>query len=219
VLALLMLAWLRSAVPVPHAYEGPHAEKATAQMTVRVIDLPRRFWAYTAFTAVSMAGFATFAVLAYHQEVRHVIPGPLIPVTYAAAMGAAALAALGSGWMYDRVGLTGLLVALPLAAAVPFLAFSLHPTLVWIGVVVWGAVMGVHESTMRAAVADLVPRSLRGTSYGIFTAAYGVAWLAGSTIIGLLYEQSLSAVITFTIFTQLLALLLFLPVVRDRHPA
>jgi MFS family permease len=219
VLALLMLAWMRRAVPVPHAYEGPHAEKGTAQTAVRVIGLPRQFWAYTAFTAVSMAGFATFAVLAYHQEVRHVIPGALIPVTYAAAMGAAALAALGSGWMYDRIGLTGLLVALPLAAAVPFLAFSLDPMLVWIGAVVWGAVMGVHESTMRAAVADLVPRSLRGTSYGIFTTAYGVAWLAGSTIIGILYEQSLSAVITFTIATQLFALLLFLPVVRSRHPA
>jgi predicted MFS family arabinose efflux permease len=49
--------------------------------------------------------------------------------------------------------------------------------------------------------------------------AYGVAWLAGSTIIGVLYEQSLSAVITFTIATQLFALLLFLPVVRSRHPA
>jgi predicted MFS family arabinose efflux permease len=119
--------------------------------------------------------------------------------------------------MYDRVGLTGLLVALPLAAAVPFLAFLLDPTLVWVGAVVWGAVMGVHESTMRAAVADLVPRSLRGTSYGIFTTAYGVAWLAGSTIIGVLYEQSLSAVITFTIATQLFALLLFLPVVCIRQ--
>jgi hypothetical protein len=78
-------------------------------------------------------------------------------------MGAAALAALGSGRLYDRVGLRGLIVALPLAAIVPAPSFSESPALVWIGAIVWGA-MGIHESTMRAAVADLVPAAVRGTA-------------------------------------------------------
>jgi MFS family permease len=87
---------------------------------------------------------------------------PLIPVAYAAAMGAAAVGALGAGIVYDRVGLRGMVVLPPLAALVPFLSFSTTPVLVWIGAVVWGVAMGVHESTMRAAVADLVPaRRLR----------------------------------------------------------
>ncbi|HVB16072.1 MAG TPA: MFS transporter [Stellaceae bacterium] len=211
VAALLTLAWLRRAVPRPEDYEHGHEARQGHAEPAGKLRLPARFWLYTAFTAVSMSGFATFAVLAYHQEVRQVLPPPLIPITYAAAMGAAALAALGSGWLYDRVGLRGLVLALPMTAAVPFLSFSMSPALVWIGAVVWGAAMGTHESTMRAAVADLVPDRSRGAGYGFFTAAYGLAWLAGSALIGLLYGRSMTAVIVFTVATQSAALILFVP--------
>jgi MFS family permease len=213
-LALLTLAWLRRAVPEPAAYEHPHDDASAAEAAPT--RLPGQFRLYTAFTAVSMAGFATFGVLSYHMEVRHILPADLIPVTYAAAMGAAALAALGSGHLYDWIGLRGLVIALPLSAAVPFLSFSSHPAWVWIGALVWGAAMGIHESTLRAAVADLVPAHRRGTSYGIFTAAYGLAWLAGSTLIGALYDQSITAVIIFTLATQLAALALFVPLAVRR---
>lgn len=211
-LALLTLAWLRRAVPSPAAYEHQYRHEATASaVIVEPTRLPGRFWLYSAFTVASMAGFATFGVLSYHLQVRHVLPAGLIPVTYAVAMGAAALAAIGSGHLYDRVGLRGLIIALPLSAAVPLLSFSTHAALVWVGAIVWGAGMGIHESTQRAAVADLVPAARRGTAYGIFTACYGLAWLAGSTLIGALYEHSLTAVVAFTAATQGVALLLFLP--------
>lgn len=104
-----------------------------------------------------------------------------------------------------------------LSAAVPFLSFSLSPTLVFIGAVVWGAAMGLHESTMRAAVADLVPPERRGTGYGTFTAVYGAAWLAGSAAIGALYGYSIGAVIVFTVVVEALALVAFLPLFRTRR--
>ncbi|MGH3854696.1 MAG: MFS transporter [Pseudonocardiaceae bacterium] len=226
-LALLTLAWLRRAVPNPATYERHHAPDETdrASTTPRpsrpgwLAGLPTRFWLYSAFTSVSMAGFATFGVLSYHLQARHVLPEALIPVTYAAAMGAAALAALGSGYLYDRIGLRGLIIALPLSAAVPFLSFSTNPVLVWIGAIVWGAGMGIHESTQRAAVADLIPSARRGTGYGLFTAVYGTAWLAGSTIIGALYDRSLTAVVIFTVATQIAALALFLPLLSGHADA
>jgi MFS family permease len=210
-LALLTLAWLGRRAPNPAAYEAAHVTASAQESDPVPTALPRRFWLYTAFTAVSMAGFATFGVLSYHQEVHHVLPDGLIPVTYAAAMGAAALTSLGSGYLYDRIGLRGLAIALPLTAAVPALAFSTDATLVWIGAIVWGSATGIHESTLRAAVADLVPAARRGTSYGIFTAAYGLAWLGGSTVIGALYSHSVAAVILFTAATQIAALILFVP--------
>jgi MFS family permease len=212
-LALLTLAWLRRAVPQPAAYEPVHRDEP-APDGEGLAALPRRFWLYAAFTAVSMLGFATFAVLAYHQEVSRVIAPPLIPVTFAAAMGASALSAVASGRLYDHIGLGGLIVALPLTAAVPVLSFSDTPALVWSGAVVWGAAMGVHGSTMRAAVADLVPAAVRGTGYGVFTAIYGLAWLAGATIIGALYGHTLAAVTTFVVATQLAALIPLAMLVR-----
>ena len=65
---------------------------------------------------------------------------------------------------------------------------------------------------MRAAVADLVPRHRRGAGYGTFTAVYGLAWMLGGTLIGALYGQSVGAVETFVVITQVVALLAFIPV-------
>ncbi|HEY8700665.1 MAG TPA: MFS transporter [Arthrobacter sp.] len=215
-LALVAVLLLRRAVPAPERFDADavaaHAAGRGAQ-AVRV-PLPARFWWYSAFTAVSMSGFSTFGVISYHLEVQRILPSALIPVTYALSMGAAALAALGSGALYDRIGLRGLLIALPLTAAVPFLSFTDTPGLVWAGAAVWGAALGIHESTLRAAVADLVPAGRRGTGYGIFTAIYGLAWLGGSTIIGALYSASLTGLTIFTVLTQLLALIAFIPLLK-----
>jgi MFS family permease len=228
-LVLVALAWLRAAVPSPASYEAAHAPAAasgTPAVTARgaaaeppapdpdpvaPLRFPGRFWLYTGFTALSMTSFASFGLLSYHLEIRHVVPAAQIPIIYALAMGVAALASLASGRAYDRIGLRGLAVLPPLSAIVPLLSLSTTPTLVWIGSAVWGAVMGVHESTMRAAVADLVPPERRGAGFGTFTAVYGMAWLAGGIVIGVLYGHSVHAVVVFTLVLQTLALLWFLP--------
>jgi predicted MFS family arabinose efflux permease len=200
-------------VPVPAAYERAAVVRDDQDRDSR---LPPRFWWYAAFTALNMAGYATFAVLAYHLQVRHVVPEAEIPVIYALAMGTAALAALGSGRLYDWVGLRGLVLIPLLTAAVPFLSFSMQPALVWVGAALWGAAVGVHESTMRAAVADLVPAAHRGKGYGTFTAVYGLSWLAGSTLIGVLYSSSVGAATTFIVVVQAVALLVFAPLAKSR---
>jgi len=216
VAAVALLAWLRRAVPNPGAFEDSPSHTVAASSDQR---FSRRFWVYTGFTAVTMLGYATFGVLSYHLQVRHILPEPLIPVLYAVAMGVDALAALASGAIYDRIGLRGLVVLPVLAAAVAFLSFSPSTVLVWVGAIAWGAAMGVHESTMRAAVADMVPAARRGVGYGTFTAAYGLAWLAGGTILGALYDRSIHALIIFTVITQALALLLFVPLLRRSDSA
>ena len=210
--ALAVLAYLRRRVPQPAAYNP--AVQAPQTRPVAFTGFSRRYWHYAAFSAATLAGFATFAVLAYHLQHRHVVGEATIPLLYAAAMGAAAVAALGSGRLYDRVGLRGLIVLPFLGAAVPFLSFSTSVALVWAGAVVWGAVMGVHESTMRAAVADLVPGVRRGTGYGLFTAVYGVTWLGGSTAIGALYGRSATSIEVFVGALQLLAVLLLVPLLH-----
>jgi hypothetical protein len=143
-----------------------------------------------------------------------VVSEAVIPLLYALAMGMGALAALGSGRLYDRVGLSGVGVVPPLGAVVPFLSFSTQPAAVWVGAAVWGAAMGIHESTMRAAVADLVPASRRGTGYGTFTALYGLAWFGGGAAIGALYGASIGAATTFIVALQALALAAFAVLMR-----
>jgi hypothetical protein len=110
--------------------------------------------------------------------------------------------------LYDRLGRRVL-------AALPVLAFTTTPWVAITGALVWGAAMGVQESTMRAAVADLVPVSRRASGYGIFAAAYGGAAAVGGVLAGLLYEHSIPLLIAVTIGIQVAALAL-LTLVRAR---
>jgi predicted MFS family arabinose efflux permease len=216
-LAMLTLAYLRRQVPEPAAYDPTVRPTQTRPVALR--GFSTTYWQYATFTALTLAGFATFAVLAYHLQHRHVVSAAQIPVMYAVAMGLAAVGSLASGAAYDRVGLRGLIVLPVFGAVVPFWSFSTSVPLVWAGAALWGALMGVHESTMRAAVADLVPAQRRGVGYGTFTAIYGLAWLAGAALIGVLYDASIDAAITFTVVVQAMALVAFVPLLRGRSDA
>ena len=216
-LAMLTLAYLRRLVPEPGDYDP--GVRPVQTRTVGLRGFGPTYWWYAAFTALSLLGFATFPVLGYHLERRHVVPAAEIPVMYALAMGLAAVGALASGWVYDRVGLRGLAVLPVLAAVIPFWSFSTSRPLVWVGAALWGLVLGTHESTMRAAVADLVPRERRGVGYGTFTATYGLAWLAGAALIGVLYDSSIDTAITFVVLAQAAALVAFGPLWTDRSVA
>ncbi len=208
-LAMLTLAYLRRQAPRPAAYDPQVRVRQTRPVALR--GFSRTYWQYAAFTALTMSGFATFAVLAYHLQRRHVVPTAQIPVMYAVAMGLAALGSLASGAVYDRIGLRGLVVLPLFGAIVPFWSLSTSVPLAWAGAALWGTLMGVHESTMRAAVADLVPRERRGAGYGTFTAVYGLAWLIGASLIGVLYDVSIDAAIAFVVAVQAVALFAFLP--------
>ena len=189
-LALLgVLVWLQRRVPDPGIYE-PDAPTADAPSD-EGRRLPPLFWAYAAFSAATMLGFATFGLLSFHL-VGLVAPAT-VPLVYALAMATDAGAALGFGRLYDRLGLPTLLVLPALAALVPWFAFGSTPLAAIIGIAIWGAALGIQESSMRAAVADLVPDAHRGSAYGIFAAVTGVAWLVGSVLIGVLYQRDFGA--------------------------
>jgi MFS family permease len=136
-------------------------------------------------------GLVTFAVVAYHLTQDHVVPIAAVPLIYAAAMGAGALAALGSGWLFDRTR-GRILVGLPLlVAAVPVLAFAGSPLIAIAGVLLWGVAAAVMDSSIKALVADLVPALRLATAYGVFAAIQGAAAIGGGVMAGALYERSL----------------------------
>ena len=217
VAVLVLLLWLRARVPEPAAYEvvvateSPSAPEVETQRFVRA--LPRAFWVYAGFSAATMVGFTTFGVLSFHLVERRIVTVALVPVIYATAMAADAVAALATGWMYDRRG-ARVLVALPLLAAlVPVFAFQDAVIAVVIGAVLWGSAVGIQESTLRAVVADLVEPARRATAYGMYAAVIGVAAAAGGALTGLLYSKSVGALIAVVIAIQV-ASLSVLPAVR-----
>ena len=86
--------------------------------------LPRTFYVYAVACALTTMGLMTFGVISFHLVNEHLVTAAVVPVVYAAAMGADALASLGTGFAYDRVG-GGTLLLLPVVvAAVPALVFT-----------------------------------------------------------------------------------------------
>lgn len=188
----------------------PGDEQAHARFQRTHLD--RRYYLYLAFSVVSVLGFSHFILVAYHLGASHRLAPAMIPLLYAFAMGVDALAALAAGWLYDRVGLK-VLAALPLLTlpAIPLLYLPASPALVWLGAGLWGAALGVQESIVRSGVATLTPARLRGTAYGVFDTAFGLAWLLGSLLLGALYGRDVTWLVGAAVLFQLMSLpLLFL---------
>ncbi|MEA1965604.1 MAG: MFS transporter [Candidatus Aerophobetes bacterium] len=209
-LAILMIA--RSKVPSPKKLES--SKETTGQNIKREGRLPKVFWLYALFTFLSVAGFASFQLISYHFKVQSIISDVQIPFFYALAMGVDALVALIIGKTYDKIGLVSLVTIPLLTIFIPFFAFSHYYYFAVISVILWGAVMGVHETIMRAAIADLIPIEHRGTAYGIFNTAYGASWFFGSVLMGLLYDFSISYLILFVVVMEIISLPVFFLVKR-----
>ncbi len=215
--ALVVLLLLRRVVGDPVG--APAGPPGPEPAPVRAGRLPPSFWLFAASAGAATAGLVTFGVISYHLTRAGVVPVAAVPLVYAAAMGTEALAALATGWVYDRVRGRVLLVLPLLVAAVPPLAFTGSPALALAGVVLWGAAVGVQDSTVKALVADLVAPGRRATAYGIFAAVQGGAAVAGGAMAGLLYERSLPTLVAVVIGTQVVALVLLVATLRRDRPA
>ena len=75
--------------------------------------------------------------------------------------------------------------------------------------ILWGIGLGAQGSLLSAILSDLIPANKRGTAFGLFDAGFGIAWFAGSWLMGVLYGKSIAAVVAFSVVLQLLSLPIF----------
>jgi len=202
-LTILFLFLGRLKVPEPERFEE-HSPKDDPPE-----KLSTEFILYIVFSFLSVAGFVSFQIISYHIKTNTLMPDSYIPLLYALAMGVDAFMALFIGRVYDRIGLGALFVIPIMSLPIPFLGFSESRFLLYMGIVLWGLSMGAHETIMRAAIADIVPRTRRAFAYGVFNTIYGVSWFIGSSIVGFLYGLSKGYINLFVIITQALAMAVF----------
>ncbi len=197
-------------------YPHPRTLETESAAEDRRAPFPRRFRLYVLAAALLAAGYADFPLIAYHFQQTELASDAAIPIFYAVAMGVDAFAALAFGRLYDRFGSRVMAAAVLLSSTFVPLAFLGNYHWALGGMVLWGIGMGAQESILRAAIGDLVPASRRGAAYGIFNAAYGVAWFAGSAVMGALYSLSLPALVLFSAAIQLGAVPVFLAAGRTK---
>jgi MFS family permease len=221
--AMVLLVVVRRRMGDGGTERPPVAQPTAEALTKAERDrLPTPFWLFAASAGAATAGLVTFGVISFHLTRDAVVAVAVVPVVYAGAMAAGAVAALATGWLYERWAGHILLVLPFLVAAVPLLAFSDRVVPAVLGVLVWGAAVGVQDSTVKALVASLVPAARRATAYGAFAAVQGGAAVAGGGVAGWLYARSLPALVLVVAATQLVALALLVVTLRrqsrDREP-
>jgi MFS family permease len=180
-----------------------------ADVELKGEGLPRVFWIYLGAVALVAAGYADFPLIAYHFQKGAIASSNAIPLFYALAMGVDAIAALVFGRLFDRTGLSILMVAALISSLFAPLVFLGNSNLALAGMALWGIGMGAQESIMKAAVAGMVPMDKRGSAYGIFNTGYGLAWFLGSALMGILYDQSIGFLVAFSIVMQLASIPVF----------
>jgi MFS family permease len=210
-LALTVLAAARIIYPHPHTLESTESDKEST--TASPGGVPRRksgfaspFWLYVVAIGLVAAGFIDYPLAAFHMKKLAMVRDPYIPLVYAGAMAVDALTALVLGRLYDKKGLPVLIAAVLVSAWFAPFVFSSRVAFMLAGMVLWGIGLGAQESVVRAVVSEMVPADRRATGYGVFNTGFGIAWFAGSALMGILYDRSIVAMVIFSMTAQIASL-------------
>ncbi|HUJ93522.1 MAG TPA: MFS transporter [Candidatus Bathyarchaeia archaeon] len=186
----------------------------TAQDSHAHTSFSKAYWVYVAGGALIAAGFADFSLIAFHFQRNGTVTQDIVPVFYAVAMATGAIAAPIFGKLLDKLGLPVLLVAFGASAFFAPFVFLAGARAELVGMVLWGTGLGAQDACLKGTLSSIVPGGKRSTGFGVFDTWFGVAWFAGSAVMGLLYERSVLALVIFSVVLQLLALPFF--VLADR---
>ena len=187
VLAFLLILFAVREPPRPPALRAVRNPLSRAEL--RRLK-PMYWWVVGIATLFTLARFSE-AFLILRANVAGLAPAQ-VPIVLVVMNVAYFLAAYPVGALSDRtdritlltIGLALLIVAdlvLGLGAGLPSLA---------VGVVLWGLHMGFTQGLLATLVADTAPPELRGTAYGMFNLATGIAMLFASVLAGALWDAA-----------------------------
>lgn len=202
VLSIVVLVWFVRE-PRPHgpsaagavpqdAAVGEHATRAVTALgaagPAEPLGAPFRRYLLVLFVFTLGASSDAFVLL---RAGELGVATAMIPLLYALLNVVKALSSTPGGALSDRLGRRPVIIAGWILYAAVYLGFARATSEwhVWVLFVVYGCFFGLTEGTEKALVADLVPPSRRGTAYGWYNFAIGVAALPASLGFGLIWDR------------------------------
>ena len=186
--ALVSFALIAFVVKEPARHKAPGKPGETLRM-VDCMRMPMMFWVVVAIASIlTLARFSEAFLVLKAQNVG--IPIAFVPVVMVVMSAVYALTAYPAGALSDTLGRRGVLIAgtATLIVADIVLALSGGITSALAGVALWGLHMGLTQGLLSAMVADTAPAELRGTAFGLFNLAGGIAVLLASVGAGAVWD-------------------------------
>jgi MFS family permease len=180
-------------------------------------ELSGAYWFVVAAGAVFTLARFSEAFLILRAQQQH-LPDSYAPLVLVVMNLVYALGAYPLGKLADRASHLRLLGAGLgiLIAADLVLAQAQGLAAVGLGVALWGLHLAMTQGLLATMVAAAAPAHLRGTAFGIFNLASGIAMLVASVLAGLLWVR-LGPAATFYAGALFAAVALLMLALRSRH--
>lgn len=172
--------------------EPAHREGEKKGRPIKLADikmLGRAYWFIVAFGSIfTLARFSEAFILLRAQGVG--VQASLIPFFMVLMNVVYTFCAYPVGVLSDRLGRMGMLAAGCLVLVASDIVFALASgyALVACGAALWGLHMGLTQGIFSTLVADTSPANIRGSAFGIFSLATGIAMLIASILAGWLWD-------------------------------
>jgi MFS family permease len=150
---------------------------------------PAPFWFFILANALFTLGNSSDAFLALRSQNLGLTLLALL-LTIVAFNATNAVVAWPAGALSDRIGRRGLIAGAWLVYAACYAGFAVVTQAVWV-VPLWvayGVYYALSEGVGKALVADLAPKELRATAFGILNSVQGLMILPASVIAGILWQ-------------------------------
>jgi len=193
----LAVALLLFGVREPGRERAPDAPRANPISRANLKRLGAPYWRVAVLGAVFMLARFSEAFLLL-RAMQGGLPVAYAPLVLVAMNAVYSLGAYPFGKLADRMSHSALLAwgLGMLVAADLLLAAGSHWGTAGVGIALWGLHMAMTQGLLATMVAETAPADLRGTAFGFFNLASGLALLLASTLAGVLWDQ-LGAPATF----------------------
>jgi MFS family permease len=203
-----------AALLMARSYDITGQSKAHTQVRVNE-PIPRVFWIYMGAAGLLALGYVDFPLIAYHFGKTGLYSRTGIPLMYAIAMAMNGVTALLFGRLYDRYGLSVLSIGILVSLGGLPLSFLGGREAAIAGIACWGTGMGAMDATLRSGISQIVHADKRGRAFGLYNAAFGVAWFVGSTAMGILYDRWIEGLVLIGVIAQAASALIFFALRRQ----
>jgi MFS family permease len=153
--------------------------------------LSRRFWGYLVVVLLFTLGNSTDAFLLLRAN-QLGVPIAMAPILWALLNLVKTAGGTYGGQLSDTVGRKPLIVGGWLLYAAVYFAFGWATAAwhAWALFAAYGIFYAMTEGTEKALVADIVPRSRRGSAFGWYNLAIGLGALPASLIFGKIWDRA-----------------------------